>query len=69
MYNKSFVVAYEFIGERWLSIGHELEELYYSPVAWNLWGLFLLYHIYSVGSFCNKKEYHIKPALAYDLYI
>jgi len=65
MYNNSFVVAYEFIGERGLSIGHELEELYYSPVAWNL----LLCHIYSIDAFCNRKEYHIKPALAYNLYI
>ena len=33
------VYAYEFTGERWLSIliGYELEELYYSPVAWNLY--------------------------------
>ena len=33
------VYAYEFIGERWLSIliGCELEELYYSQVAWNLY--------------------------------
>ena len=46
-------------------IGQELEELYYSPVAWNL----LLCHIYSIDSFCNKKEYHNKPALAYNLYI